>query len=61
MKSVIHEEFASGTFLDAKAQAFRTKSFTESLYSSFESAFSCFLTLKDKTKSPHEQGFREKM
>lgn len=50
MKSDIHEEFASGTFLDAKAQAFRTKSFTESLYSSFESAFSCFLTLKDKTK-----------
>ena len=50
MKSVIHDEFASGTFLEAKAQAFRTKSLTESLYSSLESAFSCFLTLNDKIK-----------
>ena len=31
MKSVIHEEFASGTFLQARAQALSTKSFTDSL------------------------------
>ena len=31
MKSVIHEEFASGTFLQARAQPLRIKSFTESL------------------------------
>ena len=46
MKSVIHEEFASGTFLQARAQALRTKSFTDSLYAPFESKFSCFRTLK---------------
>ena len=46
MKSVIHEEFASGTFLQARAQALSTKSFTDSLYAPFESKFSCFRTLK---------------
>ena len=46
MKSVIHEEFASGTFLQARAQALRTKSFTDNLYAPFESKFSCFRTLK---------------
>lgn len=46
MKSVIHDEFASGTFLHARAQALSTKSLTESLYAPFASVFSSFLTLK---------------
>ena len=69
MKSVIHEEFASGTFLQARAQALRTKSFTDSLYSPFESKFSCFRTLKkenhlslksmEKWGSDHNYGARQ--
>ena len=51
MKSVIHEEFASGTFLQARAQALSTKSLTESLYVPFASAFSSFLTLKQKSNT----------
>lgn len=51
MKSVIHEELASGTFLHAKAQALSTKSFTDSLYSPPESTFNCFRTLNDKTEA----------
>lgn len=51
MKSVIHEEFASGTFLQARAQALSTKSLTESLYAPFASAFSSFLTLKQKSNT----------
>lgn len=51
MKSVIHEEFASGTFLQARPQALSTKSLTESLYAPFASAFSSFLTLKQKSNT----------
>ena len=51
MKSVIHEELASGTFLQAKAQALSTKSFTDSLYPPSESRFNCFRTLNDKTEA----------
>ena len=51
MKSAIHEEFASGTFLQARAQALSTKSLTESLYAPFASAFSSFLTLKQKSNT----------
>ena len=51
MKSVIHEEFASGTFLQARAQALSTKSLTEILYAPFASAFSSFLTLKQKSNT----------
>lgn len=51
MKSVIHEELASGIFLQAKAQALRTKSFTDSLYAPSESRFNCFRTLNDKTEA----------
>lgn len=51
MKSVIHEEFASGTFLQARPQALSTKSLTESLYAPFASAFSSFLTLKQKSST----------
>ena len=50
MKSVIHEELASGTFLQAKAQALSTKSFTDSLYAPSESRFNSFRTLNDKTE-----------
>ena len=62
MKSVIHEEFASGTFLQARAQALSTKSFTDSLYAPFESKFSCFRTLKKenhlKKKNLEKRGLR---
>ena len=48
MKSDIQEELASGTFLQAKAQALSTKSFTDSLYVPFESSFNCFRTLREE-------------
>ena len=58
MKSVIHDELASGTFLQAKAQALSTKSFTDSLYAPSESRFNCFRTLNDKTDAERSYNMR---
>lgn len=53
IKSAIHEEFASGIFLQANAQALSTKSLTDSLNAPLASVLSCFLTLKKEKWQSH--------